>query len=143
MVDRLSMNEGDLVGVPIVHQGITHGVVQFTTETPRDWNAHDFSVLTAISSALGLWATHPHTPVAPLYRSAGIEPMLMFTQRQQDIVELVNRGVGNHQIATELHVSVSTVKQELQRIMRSTSTSDRLTAAQRAVEMGLLAAAEN
>jgi DNA-binding NarL/FixJ family response regulator len=69
--------------------------------------------------------------------------MLMFTQRQQDIVELVNRGVGNHQIANELHVSVSTVKQELQRIMRSTSTSDRLTAAQRAVEMGLLAAAEN
>ena len=143
MMDRLSMNEGDLVGIPIVHQGITHGVVQFTTETPRDWDAHDFSVLTAISSALGLWATHPHTPVAPLYRSAGIEPMLMFTQRQQDIVELVNHGVGNHQIATELHVSVSTVKQELQKIMRSTSTNDRLTAAQRAVDMGLLTAAEN
>ena len=143
MTDRLRMQEGDLVGIPIVHQGITLGVVQFTTESPRDWNAHDYSVLTAISSALGLWATHPDTPVSALYRSSGIEPMLMFTRRQQEIVELVNQGVGNHHIANELHVSVSTVKQELQRIMRSTSTSDRLTAAQRAVEMGLLSAAEN
>lgn len=143
MTDRLQMQEGDLVGLPIVHQGLTLGVVQFTTASPRDWNAHDFSVLTAISSAMGLWATHPDSPVSPLYRSTGIEPMLILTRRQQEIVELVNQGVGNHQIANELHVSVSTVKQELQRIMRSTSTGDRLTAAQRAVEMGLLTAAEN
>ena len=143
MTDRLRMQEGDLVGIPITHQGITLGVVQFTTESPRDWNAHDFSVLTAISSALGLWATHPDSPVSPLYRSSGSEPMLMFTRRQQDIISLVNDGVGNHQIATDLHVSVSTVKQELQRIMRSTSTNDRLTAAQRAIDMGLLSEAEN
>lgn len=142
MTDRLRMQDGDLIGIPIIHQGITLGVVQFTTESPRDWNAHDFSVLTAISSALGLWATHPHSPVSPLYRSSGAEPMLMFTRRQQDIIALVNEGVGNHQIAAELHVSVSTVKQELQRIMRSTNTTERLSAAMRAVEMGLLSSSQ-
>ena len=142
MTNQLFMQDGDLVGIPIIHQGITLGVVQFTTVSPRDWNSHDFSVLTAISSALGLWVSHPDTPTSPLYRSAGIEPMLMFTRRQQAIINLVNQGVGNHQIATELHVSVSTVKQELQRIMRSTSTTDRLSAAKSAVEMGLLSTSE-
>jgi len=142
MADRLLMNEGDLVGIPIVHQGIVLGVVQFTTGCPREWSPHDFSVLTAISSALGLWATHPDSPTSPLYHSTGTEPMLMLTRRQQEIVDLVTQGVGNNQIATALHVSVSTVKQELQRVMRSTSTPDRLTAARRAVEMGLVSTLE-
>lgn len=130
---------GDVVGIPVVHQGLCLGVAQFTTAVRRAWHSLDFSVLDGISSALGLWATHPQTPISPLYVSSGSNPMLVLTDRQKDIVRLVTRGVGNHQIAQELLVSVSTVKQDLQRVMRATNQSDRLAAARCAIDMGLLA----
>ena len=138
MMDRLLIADGDLVGLPIIHLGRCLGVIQFTTDSPRDWTPHDFSVLSGVSAALGMWASHSDTPIAPLYVNSGDEPMLIFTKRQQDIIRLVLDGVGNHQIASDLLVSVSTVKQELQRIMRATSQNDRVAAARCAVEMGLI-----
>lgn len=137
MMERLG--GGDLVGLPVVHQGLCLGVVQFVTSAPRSWSSLDFSVLDGISSALGLWATHPDTPITPLYVSEGREPMLILSERQNRIIELVLRGEGNHQIAQELHISVSTVKQDLQKLMRSTNQTDRLAAARCAVERGLTA----
>lgn len=135
MMERLGA--GDLVGLPVVHQGLCLGVIQFVTGASRTWSSLDFSVLDGISSALGLWATHPDTPITPLYVSEGRESMLILSERQNRIVELVLRGEGNHQIAQELLVSVSTVKQDLQKLMRSTNQTDRLAAARCAVERGL------
>jgi DNA-binding CsgD family transcriptional regulator len=138
MHERLGGWEGDLVGIPIVHKGLCLGVVQFTTAGPREWNSLDFSVLDGISSALGLWLTHPDTPVTPNYTTDASEISLILTDRQKEIITLVLQGVGNHQIANELLVSVSTVKQDLQKLMRATHQSDRLAAAKFAVEMGLV-----
>lgn len=129
---------GDLVGLPVVHRGLCLGVIQFVTGEIRTWESLDFSMLDGISSALGLWATHPNTEIAPLYTRSSQEPTLILSERQKDIVRLVLRGVGNHQISQELLVSVSTVKQDLQRLMRATNQSDRLAAARCAVEMGLV-----
>ena len=138
MQERLGGWEGDLVGMPIVHKGLCLGVVQFTTAGPREWNSLDFSVLDGISSALGLWLTHPDTLVTPNYTTDASEVTLIMTDRQKEIISLVLEGVGNHQIANELLISVSTVKQDLQKIMRATHQSDRLAAAKIAVEMGLV-----
>lgn len=132
---------GDLVGLPVVHQGLCLGVLQFLTAELHSWGSLDFSMLDGISAALGLWATHPDTPIAPVYTRAGQEPTLILSERQNDIIELVLRGVGNHQIAQELHVSVSTVKQDLQKLMRVTNQGDRVAAARCAVDMGLVPSA--
>lgn len=130
---------GEHIGIPVTHQGLCLGVAQFMTTAPRTWTSLEYSVLTGVSAALGLWATHPDTPITPLYIASRKDAPMILTDRQKDIIELVLRGAGNNQIAQELHVSVSTVKQEIQKVMRSTHENDRLAAAESAVEMGLLA----
>ncbi|MEY4135965.1 MAG: Bacterial regulatory protein luxR family [Actinomycetota bacterium] len=129
---------GEHVGIPVVHQGLCLGVAQFMTSEPRIWTSLEYSVLSGVSAALGLWATHPDTPITPLYIASQVETPLILSERQKEIIDLVLHGVGNNQIARELLVSVSTVKQELQKIMRATSQSDRVAAARCAVEMGLV-----
>jgi DNA-binding NarL/FixJ family response regulator len=73
----------------------------------------------------------PATPVvaAPLQKP--------LTPRETEILGHLARGKTNRQIATELHVSLSTVKRHLEHILPKLGVSDRTQAAVRAVEMGL------
>jgi NarL family two-component system response regulator LiaR len=57
--------------------------------------------------------------------------------RELEVLRLVARGLTNQQIAKELHISVSTVKKRVQRIISKLKVSDRTQAAVRAIEMGL------
>ena len=59
------------------------------------------------------------------------------TPRETEILGHLARGKTNRQIATELHVSLSTVKRHLEHILPKLGVSDRTQAAVRAVEMGL------
>lgn len=136
VVSRIGI--GEHVGLPVVHQGRCLGVAQFMTSAFREWRSLDYSVLNSVSAALGLWATHQETPITRLYVAAQDEAPLIVSERQRQIVALVLQGVGNNQIANELLLSVSTVKQDLQKLMRSTNQSDRLSAARHAVTMGLV-----
>jgi DNA-binding NarL/FixJ family response regulator len=68
-------------------------------------------------------------------RSAGL---LHVTERQKQILRLVEVGKSNTGIALALGYSVSTIKQELQRVMRAMGVSDRTEAAARARSLGLL-----
>ena len=129
---------GEHVGLPVLHQGRCLGVAQFISSAFREWKSLDYSVLNSVSAALGLWATHQDTPITPLYIAARDEAPLIVSERQKQIATLVLQGMGNNQIAVELLISISTVKQDLQKLMRSTNQGDRLSAARGAVAMGLI-----
>ena len=136
-MDRFGV--GQVISAPIVLQGTVIGAFGGITRTKRTWSSLDFALLDGISSALGLWMTHPDAPSPRTDRlgqhGAGL---LHVTQRQQHILRLVEVGKSNTGIALALGYSVSTIKQELQRVMRGMGVSDRAEAAARARSLGLL-----
>lgn len=64
------------------------------------------------------------------------------TARELDVLGLLATGKTNRQIAQELHLSLSTVKRNLERIISKLGVSDRTQAAVKAVELGLIDPAE-
>lgn len=137
-MDRFGI--GQVISAPIIMQGTVIGAFGGITRTKRQWTSRDFALLDGISSALGLWMTHPDTPSLRSDRLARRDPgLLHVTDRQRQILRLVEVGKSNTAIALALGYSVSTIKQELQRVMRTTGVTDRMEAAARARELGLLA----
>jgi DNA-binding NarL/FixJ family response regulator len=55
-----------------------------------------------------------------------------------EVLRLVVRGQTNQQIARNLSISVSTVKRHIRHIAAKLGVSDRVQAAVRAIELGLL-----
>lgn len=130
---------GQVISAPIVLQGTVIGAFGGVTRSKRSWKSSDFALLGGISSALGLWMTHPDTPAPRSDRLARPEiGLLHLTERQKQILMLVESGKSNTAIAHALGYSVSTIKQELQKVMRTMHLSDRLEAAARARSVGLL-----
>ena len=60
------------------------------------------------------------------------------TPREVEVLRLVVQGQTNQQIARTLLISVSTVKRHIRQIITKLGVSDRVQAAVRAVELGLL-----
>lgn len=136
-MDRFGI--GQVISAPIVLQGTVIGAFGGITRSKRQWNSLDFATLDGISSALGLWMTHPDSPSPRTDRlqRTGLG-LLHLTDRQQQILRLVELGKSNTSIAMTLGFSSSTIKQELQRVTRSTGATDRLDAVARARSLGLL-----
>lgn len=64
------------------------------------------------------------------------------TRRERDVLQLIVMGNTNREIATQLTVSIGTVKSHVEHIIAKLGVSDRTQAAVRAVELGLLPATE-
>jgi DNA-binding NarL/FixJ family response regulator len=65
------------------------------------------------------------------------------TPRETEVLGLLASGKTNRGIAKELHLSLSTVKRYVERVLKKLGVSDRTQAAVKAIEMGLtLPAAE-
>ena len=60
------------------------------------------------------------------------------TEREIEVLQLLPQGKTNRQIAAELHLSLSTVKKRLERIISKLGVSDRTQAAVKAIELGLV-----
>jgi DNA-binding NarL/FixJ family response regulator len=61
------------------------------------------------------------------------------TPREMEVLSRIASGETNRQIAQELHISLSTVKRHLERILSKLGVSDRTQAAVKAIEIGLRA----
>ena len=84
----------------------------------------------------------PRTSTSPLSRSPEKErpapsPLEALTPREVEVLRLVSGGRSNAQIAEELLISTSTVKNHVQRILAKLGASDRTQAAVMAVGLGL------
>ena len=66
------------------------------------------------------------------------EPVGSLTERELEVLRLLPQGKTNRQIAAELHLSLSTVKKRLERIISKLAVSDRTQAAVKAIELGLV-----
>ncbi len=65
------------------------------------------------------------------------------TEREVEVLRLLALGRTNQEIARSILVSVSTVKKHVRRVVEKLGVSDRVQAAVRAAELGLLPAANN
>ncbi len=71
-------------------------------------------------------------------RFQGVEGALeALTPREQEVLQLLVRGLTNKEIAAEMHYSVGTVKNVVQRVIEKLGVSDRTQAAVYAVRAGL------
>ena len=81
-------------------------------------------------------------PVSSAPEPAATEPAgknnVVLTPRELEVLGRLAAGKTNRQIAQELHVSLSTVKRHMERILPKLEVSDRTQAAVRAVQLGLL-----
>jgi two-component system, NarL family, response regulator len=73
-----------------------------------------------------------------LDRVAPVTGMPPLSRRELEVLQLVAHGYRNQQVATELDVSVSTVKFHLNRIMEKLGAQDRTEAAMMAVRDGVV-----
>lgn len=64
------------------------------------------------------------------------------TPRETEVLGLLAMGKTNRQMSAELHLSLSTVKRHVEHIIEKLEVSDRTQAAVKAIEMGLLRAAQ-
>ncbi|MEU1971854.1 response regulator transcription factor [Microbacterium sp. NPDC019599] len=69
-------------------------------------------------------------------REAVVQPSSPLTDREEAVLEAVSRGLGNTEIGTELHISLSTVKTHLASIMAKLGARNRVELAIWAHERG-------
>lgn len=62
----------------------------------------------------------------------------VLSKRELDVLRLIADGLGNKEIATQLEISLSTVKTHIEDILERLKVSDRTQAAVKAVRQGLL-----
>ena len=130
-----------IVRAPLVLDDAVVGAIGIALTRPWPDNAEARALVTAVTSALALWATTPSAGVAAAVaatraRARSVE--LVLSDRERDILRLAEARVPTSAIARTLQVSESTVKSELQDAMRALGTSDRVEAAARARALGLL-----
>jgi len=82
-------------------------------------------VLHAIRQVLLDQLVFPSSARKLLYKIQNESPHYEFSQREQDVLELVAQGKTNLQIAHDLQISVSTVKFHLQNIYKTLDVSNR------------------
>jgi DNA-binding CsgD family transcriptional regulator len=127
------------LNVPIRQAGLVLGVLGFTTSLPWVDDDESRALLESLSSLLGLWMSHPRSATSDASPSLGHrEWSLAFPPRQRQVLRMAGEGMSNSDIARELLVSTSSVKQDLQQAMRALRSHDRATAFQRAIQLGLL-----
>ena len=128
-----------VVNLPLRHARSVVGCFGFVTDETWEVTDESTALLESLSSTLGLWATHPKSGV--LGGSVNLTQRdwsLAFTERQKQVLALVGQGRSNSQIALQLHVSVSSVKQDVQHMMRALRTHSRDSAFERAQRLKLL-----
>jgi len=133
----LETHNGDLVQVPVFANGAPIGALAFLCDRRNDWNLRNISILDGLSAAIALWMTHPNSGALEVSQN-GNHAQLALTPRQIEILNLVRLGKSNASISAHLGFSQSTVKQELQRIMKRLRVRTREQAVERSMEMLLL-----
>lgn len=131
------VNAAAVVRSPIWHAGNVVGAYGLLLSRPVPSDPEGAAMLEAVTSALGLWLTHPQSGL-PVISSRSRTSPLTLSPRQIQILSLVEKGHSNRTIAHLLRLSESTVKQDLQRAMRTVGVQDRHSATEQARAMGLL-----
>jgi DNA-binding NarL/FixJ family response regulator len=71
-----------------------------------------------------------------------INKAVCLTDREQEVLQLVTKGLGNKDVAQTLHLSIGTVKIHVSNILNKLNVASRIEAAMWAVQMGLISVEE-
>ena len=91
-----------------------------------------------VTQLLGRFAREAGLRESPPSRVAPESLENRLSSQETEVLRLIATGKTNRQITQELHISLSSVKTYVQRIIKKLGVSDRTQASVRAVEMGLL-----
>lgn len=135
-------SNNDQVLVELRARGTIYGWlnVKFTNSLDNEGKTQAFNDLIkyAIGISLYLSLSHPQefSSEKDLAAEKGIPSVDALTKRQMNILRGMVDGKTNHELATQLGYSVSTIRHETMRIYQALAVSDRHEAAQRALEYG-------
>jgi DNA-binding NarL/FixJ family response regulator len=112
----------------------------FTHEKSDEEKREIFRELNIFALAISLYLslTHPQdfSSEKELGAEKGLPSVDSLTKRQMNILRGMVDGKTNHDLASQLGYSVSTIRHETMRIYQALAVSDRREAAQRALEYG-------
>lgn len=135
-----------VLALPIEYQAVTHGVVTLlATEAPNPWSWSETELLRGTVSLVAVWSRLAQA--TNLLAASGIlgprRPgrSVQVSDRQLSILQALNDGKSNTSIAAALGFSISTIKQDIQRLQVMLGARNRHEVVQRALEVGLLPAA--
>lgn len=135
--------EQTCAAVQLKIRGITTGVIAmyFAAALNADQCRELEEIIASLAGPISLFCfVRPNIPslgVVPGTENKAIDGKL--TERQTHILKRIAGGSTNHEIASALGFSVSTIRHETMRIFQILSVSDRQEAARKAQEIGLLA----
>ncbi len=75
---------------------------------------------------------------SPSENSSKEKNLTTLSDRERDVLQLISEGNSNQEIATELYLSLGTVKSYVRKILTKLSVDDRVQAAAKAVREGLI-----
>lgn len=136
----VSVGDSEVSITPLVSTGLGRGVLVVSSIKGQSLP----SEVKKFHRAISLVGGHLLEKLFPETHSAVVGTTALsgdsFSSRQLEILRLVHSGVTNESIARKLHVSVSTVRQELMRIFKLLAVTDRKSAAEKAVDLKILPA---
>jgi DNA-binding CsgD family transcriptional regulator len=119
-----------------------HLIILFNNAIPESQKHQTSSAIEDLCAPLSLYlsfVSNPYgtgaTPLSAENRDAGAGQL---TQRQILILRGMVEGKTNHELATEMGFSVSTIRHETMRIYQALSVSDRKEAAKKAIMLSLV-----
>ena len=136
-----------MIGMPAQRetflQSVRSGAAGYVLE-----NASALEIVSAIRSVSNDEAVCPPKLCAILFEQVArqlssapsfhIKQQLGLTSRQQQLVQLIGRGLTNKEIASELHLAEQTVRNHVHRMLRRLGASDRLEVAERCRSEGMV-----
>lgn len=99
------------------------------------------SLVAAVRSVHAGEAVLPQAKLSTLLARADADPGTTLTKRERQILERVERGASNKEIATELTVSLNTVRTHVQSILKKLGAHSKLEAVSIARRQGVLRSA--
>jgi DNA-binding CsgD family transcriptional regulator len=131
--------DGKLLMFQLRHRGAIQGhlVVRFSSPVENREKVEEVVLDFAVPISLYLSLSHPLGKASsqPSRTDTGSEQL---TPRQLSILRGMVEGKTNHELATELGFSVSTIRHETMRIYQALSVSDRKEAAKKALTLSLV-----
>lgn len=131
----------NLLMIELRERGTVHGYLVLRFSEPISNTDEIESIATNYAIALSLYLSLVNLGIS--HRSAGVVERgdtgsQQLTQRQVLILRGMVDGKTNHELASELGFSVSTIRHETMRIYQALAVSDRKEAAKKAVSLALL-----
>jgi DNA-binding NarL/FixJ family response regulator len=127
-------------------RGVTHGYlsVEFNSACPKQDQARITELVDSFAATISLYLSFQTRAVAVnTSRITALDESLQagagqLSARQLSILRGMVEGKTNHELATEMGFSVSTIRHETMRIYQALSVSDRKEAAKKALTLSLI-----